>query len=260
MAGARTGRPHAVLLHRHDPGSGLASASRGRHAAALGPGNGRAGTSRITTWTTPLDAVGIARPLADDLIAVARGSELQVTAIDPVTHVMGGAPQTVVSAVVDQRGSGSVRGLAHGVAALRDSGVHCRPRPSRLGARRKPGWSSGTTAGDLRADRAVPGRPPARLGGSCRRRPHRHPHRRPRSRRGDQTDARRRQHGAGVVARRTAAVRRATDLGRVPARFDRCGQRSRGADADRSASCIPSLGERGRPDTRVHRCHRDHEA
>ena len=63
------------------------------------PAMAGAGTSRITTWTTPLDAVGIARPLADDLVAVARGSELQVTAIDPVTHVMGGAPQTVVSAV-----------------------------------------------------------------------------------------------------------------------------------------------------------------
>ena len=103
------------------------------------PAMAGAGTSRITTWTTPLDAVGIARPLADDLVVVARGSELQVAAIDPVTHVMARRAANRRLGRVDQRGSGSVRGLAHGVAALRDSGVHCRPRPSRLGARREHG-------------------------------------------------------------------------------------------------------------------------
>jgi hypothetical protein len=62
------------------------------------------GISRITTWTTPLDGVGLARPLAGDLIAIARGSELQVAAIDPVTRVIAGAPQTVIPAVATSHG------------------------------------------------------------------------------------------------------------------------------------------------------------
>ena len=56
-------------------------------------------TSHITTWTTPLEGVGLARPLAGDLMLVARGGELQVAAFDPVTRVIAGAPQTVVQAV-----------------------------------------------------------------------------------------------------------------------------------------------------------------
>ena len=62
------------------------------------------GTSRITNWTTPLEGVGLARPLAGDLIAIARGSELQVAAIDPVSRVIAGAPQTVVPAIATSDG------------------------------------------------------------------------------------------------------------------------------------------------------------
>ena len=57
------------------------------------------GTSRITAWTTPLEGVGLARSLAADLMVIARGRELEAAAIDPVTRVIAGAPQTVVSAV-----------------------------------------------------------------------------------------------------------------------------------------------------------------
>ncbi|MEO7271937.1 MAG: hypothetical protein ABI211_08010, partial [Vicinamibacterales bacterium] len=62
------------------------------------------GTARITNWTTALEGVGLARPLTGDLIAVARGSELQVAAIDPVSRVIAGAPQTAIPAVATSDG------------------------------------------------------------------------------------------------------------------------------------------------------------
>ena len=82
-------------------------------------------TSPITTWTTPLDGVGMARPLAGDLVVIARGRELQVAAIDPATRVMAGAPQTVVSAVSTSggqaqfavSGTGSLLYVPHGPGA-----------------------------------------------------------------------------------------------------------------------------------------------
>jgi DNA-binding winged helix-turn-helix (wHTH) protein/Tol biopolymer transport system component len=66
----------------------------GRFAVATLQGRGA-----ITSWTTVLDGVGIAQPMARDLLVVARGGELQVAAFDAQRHTIAGVPQTLVTAV-----------------------------------------------------------------------------------------------------------------------------------------------------------------
>ena len=47
-------------------------------------------------------------------MAIARGSELQVAAIDPVTRVIAGAPQTVIPAVATSDGQAQFAVSARG--------------------------------------------------------------------------------------------------------------------------------------------------
>jgi DNA-binding winged helix-turn-helix (wHTH) protein/Tol biopolymer transport system component len=62
------------------------------------------GRSRLTSWVTLLSGVGIARPLAEDLIVLAKGAELQAVSFDPARRSLGGVPQTLVPAVSNIEG------------------------------------------------------------------------------------------------------------------------------------------------------------
>jgi DNA-binding winged helix-turn-helix (wHTH) protein/Tol biopolymer transport system component len=62
------------------------------------------GRSAVAGWTTLMAGVGMARPLADDLIVFARGPELHAIRIDPVTRALAGVPQTLVPAVATIEG------------------------------------------------------------------------------------------------------------------------------------------------------------
>jgi eukaryotic-like serine/threonine-protein kinase len=62
------------------------------------------GRDRLTGWTTVLGGVGMARPLADDVIVFARGTELQAVRFDAVTPVVVGVPQTLVTSVANIEG------------------------------------------------------------------------------------------------------------------------------------------------------------
>jgi DNA-binding winged helix-turn-helix (wHTH) protein/Tol biopolymer transport system component len=94
------------------------------------------GRSRLTSWATLLAGVGIARPMAEDLIVLARGAELQAVSFDPVRRVLVGVPQTLVPAVA------SVEGRAQFAVSTSGSLLYLLPDVGRAGSPRL-GWLAG---------------------------------------------------------------------------------------------------------------------
>jgi serine/threonine-protein kinase len=93
------------------------------------------GQGALTGWTTLMAGVGIARPLADDLIVFARGPELQAIRVDPVTRALAGVPHTQVTAVT------TVEGRAQYAVSASGSLVYVPVEKGASGATRA-GWSS----------------------------------------------------------------------------------------------------------------------
>ena len=87
------------------------------------------GRSRLTSWTTLLSGVGIARPMSSDLIVLARGAELQAVRFDAARRELAGLPRTIVPAVA------STREAAQFAVSLSGSLLHVAPAATPAGSR-----------------------------------------------------------------------------------------------------------------------------
>jgi DNA-binding winged helix-turn-helix (wHTH) protein/Tol biopolymer transport system component len=95
------------------------------------------GRARLTVWATLLDGLGIARPMAGDLIVLARGAELQAVSFDPGAKVLVGVPQTLVPAVA------SIEGRAQFAVSASGSLLYLLPDDARAGGPKLAWWVEG---------------------------------------------------------------------------------------------------------------------
>ena len=147
-------------------------------AAALRDRQGVAG------WSTVLAGIGMAQPMARDLLILSRGTELQAVQFDPLRRVAVGVPQTLASTGTSLGGTAPFATAAPGVLLYPASGTPAPPESTlRWSAARdryaRPPPSAGRCTGTVTRRHAD------RLGRAGRRADVRHQSRRPRPRHGD---------------------------------------------------------------------------